>query len=574
MLALASLLLPAVALTGAGSSSPAANESSLLAALPSGTIAALHVPNPRALIASRETNRWVGFATDPQWDRFIGQSLAAIGDNVAAAEVRAWRENVLGSMSDSTSMVLFLAGDPSDNATPPTVGLIARGGDESAKLLRRFIGTDAKKVTLAGGEEVLLSASGRAELYYEANGLILVLSTPTVDESRAIAEECFASLMDGELPALFAQPGVAERRRPEAAFELAVDMDLIWNAAKRTQTNSSAFEKRLFESASSMGWLYGSGELGLGEETDWNFYAPYAAKSILGEALGFFGEADRSLLGTAPADAVSATVGAFDISGFAQWALGITQEVSEEAHAQALAGLSAAKAAVGIDLMKEIITPMTGQFFGFSSAPSAKDADSLMALAGVGTSTLVALTQNTDPLLDLVESLVEMSGMGQGITSETMALGTDDREMELYRSDETTGIPITLGVGDGRVLVSMDAGGSNAYLDLLLGKEGAMALLDVEDLKQAAKNASGAIITIQPTVAFANVLDGAAEMMDAFSAATWLPEWAPNEEEEAPPSMVDAMGGVSALAREYFSGTTTTEIKIGRGLIHLHTYSK
>ncbi|QDV05360.1 hypothetical protein Poly30_08570 [Planctomycetes bacterium Poly30] len=584
---LASLLLPVASLGGPTAGLPV--EAGLLAALPAEASLVIHLPNPKALMASRETNRWVGFATDAEWGRLLGPVLAAVGDDVTESEVAEWRERVLGALEDSTDLVGFATGLDDQEAS---LGLIVRGGEKTAALLRLFIGGDARVETIDGGHEVLLSAAGRAELYYEFEGLIMVLSTPTVEGSKAVASGCLASLAEGELPPLFLHKGIAERRRPGAAFEFALDLSDL-TATEETGfdengklpigggSSADGMDKLMDElktAASSVQWVYGTGELGLGETANWNLYAPFDSTSLIGKALGFFGEADKSLLAAAPAGSISATVGAFDINGFTRWALDTTRKFSEDAYEQAMGGLSAAKSAVGVDLLEDIVGPMRGQFLGFSTAPSTEQGGSLLALTNVGSTTFIALTEETDPLLDLFDSLLEMSGMGDTITNEQFAVAGGTEEMELWRSDASTGLPVTIGVGNGRLLISSDAAGSQAYLARMKGEEGVAALLDDKDLAGAVAGASGAIITIQPTVAMADALEGLGAMMDSMNPEVWLPdqdmEDGGDEEEAVLMTMTETMRNVASLARQYFSGTTTSEFVIGDGIVELRTRSK
>ena len=560
---------------------PPAAEVNLLAGLPSHTFAALHIPNPKALIARRETSRWVAFATDAQWDPLLRNLLSSFGEEASPEEFSAWRERVLGSLADSTGMVAFVAGSPKDDGPDLTLGLLVEGGEESARLLRRFVGDDATPTPLAGGQEVLLSQSGRAELYYESNGLILLLSTPKMEGSLSIAEACLSSLAKGDSSSLFDLPGVAELRPGAPSFEFVADSSPFFEAIRAEQPDMDPFQERTVDAFATVRWMYSSMEIGVGEVADWNVYAPYATESMLGSALAFFGEADTSLLAHAPIEAISATVGAFDVNGFSKWVLEQVEEASEDLHAQALAGLSGIQAATGVDLMASLIGNITGQFLGFSSAPEVDPGDASQMLMGMSDpQTLVVFVDDGDPYLDLIDSLIGLTGMDSEITSETLALpGDRAAEMDLYRfqADEEISVDLAVGVGDGRVMLSSDPKARVAYFDLLGGKTSAKSVLDDPDRKQALAAASGALITIQPTLGFADLIEGLSGYLTTMAGLGFIPDQDPElnlEEESLAEDISYATKGVADLIRQYFSGTMTSELKVGNGLIHMQTAAR
>ena len=553
----------------------------LLAALPSDAFAVLHVPNPRALMASRETNRWVAFATDAEWDSLLAGMLTALDlssedSEAAPEEVSAWRERVLGSFADSTGMVAFASGVLSENGPDPTIGLMVKGGEESSRLLRRFIGTDAKPTQLPNGAEVLLSDAGRAELYYEANGLILLLSTPNVEDSLAVAEECLNSMTAGDTQSAFDLPGVAARRPAAPTVEFVIDTRSFFDQLLKDASDLEPMQQRAIESMATIRWVYSAFELGTGEEADWNLYMPYGEDSLVGSALSFFGEADTSLLAHAPMSSLSATVGAFDLGGFSAWVLEEVKNASEELHGQAVAGLSGIQSAIGVDLMTDVLGNMTGQFLGFSSAPGPTQSGMVSMIGMTDPQTLVALVEDTDPLLDMVESLLNVTGMGDSVTSETRAIGSDGGEIEIYKTTEDLGLDVAIGVGEGRIMISADPETRPAYFDLVEGKESAKSVLDDPKRKKAVAAAAGAVVTIQPTVGFADLIDGMGEWFDLFVGGDFIPDQDPelNPNREEPVSMAVAAGRVADLVRQYFSGTMTAEARIGDGLVHLRTIAR
>lgn len=556
---------------------PAPAEVNLLAALPAETFAVLHVPNPKAITASRETSRWVAFAMDAEWDSLLTGLVKSVDVDAAPEELSAWRERILGSLADSSGLVGFASGALKKDGPNPTIGLMVQGGEESSRLLRRFIGTDARSASLPNGAEVLLSELGRAELYYESNGLILLLSSATVEESMSVAEECLNSLTAANATSLFHLPGIAKHRPDEPTMEFAVDTSPFIQAIREAEPDMEPFQRRAVDSLASVRWVYSSFELGLGEEADWNFYAPYDEDSMIGSALKFFGEADKSLFANAPIESVSATVGAFDINGFATWVLGEIEDTSEEVHAQAVAGLSGIQTAIGVDLMTDIVGNMSGQFLGFKSAPNAAAGGGMVSMVGLADpTTLVALMEDTEPFLDMVESLLNISGMGDSVTSESRAMGSDGGEIELYRTTEDVGIDLVVGVGEGRVFLSSDPATRAAYFDLTNGTGSSKSVLDDPKRKKAVAAASGALLTVQPTAGIADVVEGFGEWADML-----MGDFIPDQDPELNPnrtqpetSITVATSRLADLIRRYFSGTMTGEVRVGNGLMHMRTAAR
>ena len=60
-------LLPLVA---PAAPAPAPSDA-LLSVVPADALVCIHAPNPKALIASRDTNAWMAFALDARWESVI-----------------------------------------------------------------------------------------------------------------------------------------------------------------------------------------------------------------------------------------------------------------------------------------------------------------------------------------------------------------------------------------------------------------------------------------------------------------------------------------------------------------------
>lgn len=556
-------LLPLLLAPAANGSAPTRD---LLAALPENTFLAVHAPDPRALVAARETNDWIAFAMDPEWDAIAGQLLTQFDENALADEMTRWRQMLLRALADSTGFVAFVGEGFGEG--DPVLGIIAEGGPDASALLRTFLPSDAATVEIAGGREVLVSEAGRGEIYYEANGVILVLSTPTVEIATRMAAECLDALDGAQPRGPFAVPGVAQERRP-AALEFAVDMSQLWSELERVEAPEEGIMTDLFDAAASMEWMYGSVTLGEGETSDWEFVMPYGEATLLGQALGFLGEADADLLDTIPAGATSGLVAAFDVSGFTDWVLGVVRDTSEEAHGEALAAIGAVTETTGIDLMDDVLHNLTGQFMTFS-APTPTPGGELIELTGTQASTIVATVEDTDALIDLVENLLDLSGMGGATRTETAAVAGDEDGMEVWRIDPGVGFEVAVATGAGRFAVSTDAEGFDRYMARLGGDATTKRLLDDPALAAAAGTASGALVSVQETAAAADAIQASVANIESMISLADPTGEAANEMRP----VVEAIDRMTALIQRYFEGTVVTELKVDQGRIRYRTRTR
>lgn len=588
---------------------------SLLAALPEDTFLVARLPDPKALLAQRETSSWVAFAMDSQWDVFLPKLLLTMDEPEWAATAPAWRSRILGALGDANEVVGFASG-PYEQGVEPALGLFVRGGAESTTLLKELVGPDAQSVEMEGGHTVLVTEresseeeEGRAELFYEKDGVVLFVSSESVARSRGVVAGCLGALTAGGAPkGPYAIPGLAKVRRPGAALEIAVDMEPLWRAASDEflpgadqsepgvlaiggGDDSESWNEvvaELLDAGSSMEWLYADWEVGLGETLSSHISMPYAEDSILGELFGFLGAADPSLFSQVPATAISATIVNIDFLGMTKWGLGRVKGYSEEAFDQAQGALAGGQAALGLDIVEDLIGNLTGEFVGFTSVPSFELGDEKTEFAGERPTTIVASLKDSEPFLELVESVLPLKGLDAAFASETVELGEGGTEMELWKAAESLGLPVTIGVGHKRMLLSLDPQGSEAYLGLMGGASGGRAITHDKAQREAMQGASGAVITWQPTASGADIMESLGAMTEgAIEEEIELLEYESEEdftEEERAEleqevralnaQFEEALDGMAALWREFFNGSSITEMHIRGGLMSIKTETR
>ncbi|MEM9382537.1 MAG: hypothetical protein AAGB93_21470 [Planctomycetota bacterium] len=544
-------------------SAPGARD--LLAALPDSTFLAVHGSDPRALVAARETNDWVAFAMDPEWQAISTLLLGQFDEEAEATEMEGWRQMLFRALGDSTGFVAFVGEGFGDG--DPILGIMAEGGDECAALLRTFVSRSAAPHVLANGEEVLLSEAGRGELFHSSDGFVLALSAPSVEAATRMAVECMAGL-DGPRPAgPFAVPAIADERRP-AALEMAVDMSQLWKELERVEEPEGDFQRRLFDAASSMAWMYASVVFGEGDELDWEFVLPYGAETLLGQLVGFFGEADRSLLRAVPARATGAVVASFDLAAFTEWALALVREVDPDAAKAVDGALVAAAETASVDVLEDVLGNATGSFLSFSSPT--EDAAAKAAKTLLGAFTLVVAVEDAEPLVDLVDTLVELGGVGAQATSDAAPVAGADEELEIWRFDESVGARSAVGAGAGRFVVSTDVPAFDDYLARLAGNTSAGSLLDDPAFAETVERARGAIVSVQSMGAAADSIVASMRAVGStLDAAVGIPR-----STESIRDAVDAMERIALLMKQYFDGVVLGELRIEPDRIRYRTTTR
>ena len=564
---------PSAARPAAGPDLALVQANDLLSVIPDSAVFAAQISNPRALLAQRETNDWVAFTLDAQWETVIQKAGSILEEeDITAAEIIAGRELVIQAFSDTTGVVFFA--DLDLESMEPTMGLVVRGGDDAAALLRRVVGDSTTEVALDGERTAIVGEKGRAELFTESAGTMMLISAPTIEASKAAATACYARLGNADATGPFAEPAIKELRNPGAEFEFAARLGPIWERVFAEDPPTDEFEQRLANSIRSIEWLYGEVSLGDGEVADMNFVMPYDKKSVLGNFLGLFGSADTSLFAHVPAGASQATAAHFNFGGFATLALDIARANSLDGGVELQDGLDAAEAVLGVDLIGDIVNQMTGDMLYFSTGdPVVVDGTEVPFQA----MTAIAFMEDTDAIFDLVDQGLMMADVMDMVDTDLVDIAGTDESIDLWKMSEDAPLEMILGAGAGRFLFSLAEESMTSYFDLVSGKEGAQSMLADEGLAAAAKGASGAIVTIQSTAAAADAMESFAttfrSMFDGMAELSF------NEEGEQEyrsdlDGLVEAAEMAAALVRQYFDGTSTTEFQIIGDRVRIHARTR
>lgn len=557
---LAAHILAPLALGGAATSSPA-TAADLLSTIPESAVAAFHAPSPKALIASRDTSDWVQFMLDARWELLIDDLATLMDVGTTADEIKSARRLLIDAFADTTGAVGFIDWDAESNDL--TACLVAHAGPECSTLLQRFVGEDATLSTLTDGQPVLVGEAGRAELLYEGEGMVILVSAHSIEASKAVAEGCIARLGNAGTSGPFAVPGVAKERGP-AAFEFAVNLAPAWDVAAEDVKGEGEFGEELVRSARTIEWVYGSIGFGDGEAAVWKVVAPYGVDTLIGEAMAFLGQADTALLSTVPFGALQATVFSMDVGGFADWVLEQIAKESEESHAQAKGAIEGAGQAIGFDIWNDVVRNLEGQFVYYSTGESIEFDG--VEVPGAFAMTLISYVKDSDVMIDIADTLLQLAGVASDFDSGERTLPGVGGEVELWTSSENSGTKMALGVGAGRVALSLSPSDLGKYFDLASAVEGARRMLDNKALASPAKGLRGAMVSVQSTAILA---DSARQLVNAY--ADMLEPLATmfggNGAELI--SMRTAADRLAGMVEQYFEGATTSQIQVEGGMIRM-----
>ena len=576
MLNLTPLALPLLLANGAPT--PAASD--LMAAIPEEAVVALHVPNPRAIIAARETNDLVAFMLDPEWESIAALLMEEEGteETEMLGELKAFRDRAIEAMSDSSGLAVYVTTVP-ETGVEGAMGFVAQGGPKVAAMLEEmFVGESAATEQLAAGvvARVTAPAGGRKALAFATNGdlIVGVESSAGIDAARALVRQ---SLTGGsQRPGgPFGVPDLA-KERGDCAMEVAVNLQPILDAA-RAEGFNSPMEERMFDMMfSQMTWAYGSMSLGTGETSDLEFVVPYGAESALAGLFANFNAADLSSFRSIPAEAHTAQVINVDLAGIFDWAMDLVKAEDEMAYEQVMAGIGSVTEMSGIDLIEDVLGNLSGQMLGFSTVrqPAGSGAPTMMDMMmasslGGDDLTLVMEVEDTEVLLEAIEFAVDMSGAGEMLEVSSMDAGGERGGLETWSLLPEVG-SFKMALGAGRLIISTNPSMLDAYA-AGLGAPLDESFASDERVKAILPSLSGAGVTIQKT---ADMLDSIAAAVGAmgemFGSTVDLSGFEDGAViEEAYDDFFDRMNlaadRVVQMGRRYFEGTMSTDMVMEEG---------
>ena len=398
----------------------------------------------------------------------------------------------------------------------------------------------------------------------------MAFSAESTEAARAMAMSSLERLESPE-PAGARAPAVAARRRP-CALEVAVSLNPVWSQWLPRRAPSRGWRPAP-PGRSSLEWMYGAATLGDGEDASWEFVVPYGQETLIGDLLGFFGAADASLLRDVPASATTATVVSLDVGGMVDWILGMVEGNDQTAF---LGSWEASTPPAGHRLRhpRRRVRNFTGDFVSFNEPTGLRFEDFTMP---GDAPTFIARVEDSETMLDVVDTVMELSGMALTVSSDR-ALPSGD-EVELWTATEKAPMGMGMGVGAGRLIFSMSGDGTGVgnYLDLVANAEGSRSFLANDAVRAASETASGAAFTVQPTAAAATVIEQMsrmwAKMLDDLAEAfsDLDPEGNSAAGAEVPEArrILAAADRIAAMIRQAFNGTTTTELHVDGGTIRL-----
>lgn len=578
MLTLAPLALPLLL----SSTAPQPAASDLMAAIPEEAVVAFHMPNPKAVIAARETNNLVAFMLDPEWESIAGMFMDAEVPEEAAAldQLKDLRDNAVEALSDSSGMVMFATAFP-ETGKKMSFGVVAQGGPKVAEMIQSMFVSDAPSTEQLSPSLLARTsapARGRGHLAFATSGdLIIGVETEGgMDAARALVRQSLGR--GAERPGgPFGLPTLAKERK-DCAFEFAVNLGPILSAA-RTEGFNSPMEERMFDMVfDGMTWIYGSMALGSGETTDAEVVVPYGAESALAGLFSNFGKADINAFAGVPAEAHTAQVGNVDLEGIFGWAMDLVKGESEEGYEQIMAGINGITEMSGINLIEDVLGNLSGPSVAFSTTRPVPEEPTMMDMMMVSTfsgndMTYAIEVEDTEVLLEALEFMVDMSGMGEMLLSGTATGGGESGEFETWSLDPEIG-SLKLALGAGHMIISTSPQVLDRYLSTF-GTELGESFASSEKVAAILPTLSGAGISIQKTAA---MLESISTMVDGFEAmfseTVDLDGFADAEEMNASLDgsfqlMSLAADRVVELGRRYFEGTMSVDMVMENGQIRL-----
>ena len=218
--------------------------------------------------------------------------------------------------------------------------------------------------------------------------------------------------------------------------------------------------------------------------------------------------------------------------------------------------------------MEDVLGNLKGDFLSFSSPRT--DVTTTLAPLAMEPLTLVVGVEDADPLIDIVDSLMDLTGLGARATSSTAPVADSDEEIELWRVDTGVGLEVIVGAGAGRFAVSTDAVGFDGYLTRTEGDGSTGSFLDGPAIAAAAGRARGALVSVQSMDAAADSL--LSSMRTIESALQALPGG--DDATEGVREVIEAMDRIALLMKQYIQGVVLSELRIEDDRIRYRTTTR
>ncbi len=163
-----------------------------------------------------------------------------------------------------------------------------------------------------------------------------------------------------------ARASVAKPGRIECFVDLAAVMEIA-----KAEKYSKEEEQKILSilGVDDLRWLYGSADLGKGENVAVDLSVKIPEKGYVHDWIGLLGKAPKEFAALAPRDSSAVSIANFDLFGLWQSAWKFSTELNEEGTQQARSEMEAGLAQVGAgDLEKSLLSQIDGRFLSFNVA--------------------------------------------------------------------------------------------------------------------------------------------------------------------------------------------------------------
>jgi hypothetical protein len=401
---------------------------SLLEAVPSSAQVVLIVDDFPTLWRNAKASAWADVLRAPEfaplWARIVEPFEEAV---LPLPELPA--DELFGGLG---SVLFYLDGLGRDMDSG---GIVVRLGPDSAPLraaLRKSITALPERSTHEGLELYALEGFSEDTAIFEwRDGFAMTGSGASREDTLRCVSELARRLEHGEPDSSFAVRLGERRTTAPGAFELYVDLRSL-TADERPTTNES--EKRLWEAfgLDGLGWAGLRASLGEGVQSEVLGWIDVPSKGLLARWAACARPAPVELARFAPANAVEVAVFGFDATSAWRALRAELTATYPDADKKLQQGLDAGEAALGIDLERDAIEQLTGEFAEILVPVQIPEGDPfawgiavtpmMLAFSGIpgsspGSAMVVGL-RATEPVEHLFEKMVEVSGSGEEMEDE------------------------------------------------------------------------------------------------------------------------------------------------------------
>lgn len=567
--------------------SPAARTAArdALELLPVGTVLVVGVSDLDGVRRAGGENRWVDFLTDervrPLTEHLFGALRQGLAQDADEAGLDLDPAEVLASVHGSVHFFVAPAGDQME----PSLGFLvdpgADGTDFAAffeQLTAHFAShADFTIEELENGELASLRTEGELDhtVLLRTDGVYAFLGARGRDAALDVAGEIVQRAGGrGEGPGLARGEALSAARdavgRGTRHAELFVDLDQLMHVTGAGD-DVDAQTRQVLEllGLDQVDWVYARAGLGAGETLDVEVAVELPPEGRLREWLDLFGPRPTDLAARwVPAQADSIALCRYDLHGLFRSVLDVVRKQSTDAYRQVRGGMDMMSRNMGVDLEKDLLEQLTGEFVSFGVQVPEHEALGAMGLAAAGIQGLSdrALHRGSATVIGLrrperVESFLDQVLTLSG-ADEMVSLESFQGRTIFVLGDADAGVTVQWSFVEGGVVVSSYPSAMRAALRRASASEEPGAL-DAEKWKRALAGAgSSSAVSVADTrtsmragLALAATLRGLlGAQMSAFG-----------DSGLGAPAFLKAPWPDPATADDHFSGTVLFALRRGAG---------